>query len=451
MTPQYLKEMQPENMPLFNNAIPLLTFPQEQFFPLKDPLLFSGINTYREELIGPLSTDKKPDLSDIFRIYGEQYRQKHKLSDHQIRVISDIEKCRTFELGYHIDRCTNCGYEEVLANSCGNRHCPKCQRGKQEKWIETRIEELLPVKYYHLVFTLPDKIFPLNIYNQKVIYDLLVKSASETLKDFGRDKKWLGGEIGFYGILHTWGQTLVSHPHVHFVVTSGGLDERGNWIFPKYKDKFLFPVKGLSRVFRGKFIEGLKSEYKDIVFPEDSAGVSKEEKFKNWLKDLCSRDWIVYSKSPFGGPLEIINYLGRYTHRTAISNSRILSLDNGKVRFRYKNYKRLKDDGHYSWEELEIEAEDFIRRYVYHILPAGYHRIRYYGILSNGNVKRQEALESLRNEEFQDIEKDLTVKEDIVCPACQKGKMKLSVLVNRRGKVIRARELLKEIERFNST
>ena len=400
------------------------------------------------------------ELSDIFRLYGEAYRKKHNLTFHQLKTMNDIEKCRTFELGYHVDRCDNCGYTEVIANCCGNRHCPKCQASKRKKWVEARVNQLVPVPYYHAVFTLPDKIFPLCLYNQEVVYDLLFKSASETLKVFSKDPKWLGGESGCYGILHTWGQTLISHVHVHFIVTGGGLDESGKWIFPRYKDKFLFPVKAMSKVFRGKFIEGLEKASKggELSFPGDLEGLSGEEGFKGWLRKLVSKNWVVYSKRPFSGSEEVVRYISRYTHRTAISNSRILSVSDGKVRFRYKNYKKTKEETSENiWEEMELKAEEFIRRFLYHVLPSGYHRIRYYGFLSNGNsAKREEALESLIfNEEVcieEECETEVSYYEGIFCSECKTGKMEVIMIVNSRGQIIKGEEFINNMDlRLNTS
>ena len=397
------------------------------------------------------SHDGKCELSEIFLLYGEEYRENHNLTPHQLKTMNDIEKCRTFELGYHIDKCDNCGYTEVLANSCGNRHCPKCQSSKRLKWVESRVTQLLPVSYYHIVFTLPDKIFPLNLYNQELIYNLLFKSASDTLKEFGSDPKWLGGELGFYGILHTWSQTLLSHPHIHFVVSSGGINEYGDWIWPKYRDKFLFPVYGLSKVFRGKFIEGLEKAYinGELFFPKELEHLSCEESFNNRVKELRKTDWVVYSKRPFSGPDEVVKYISRYTHRTAISTSRIVSLLEGKVKFSYKNNKRDKEcKGVTLWEEMDLEVEEFIRRFLYHVLPSGYHRIRYYGFLSNGNrIKREEALESLLFDEERSLE-DLQIESynGIICPECKAGKMETVILVNSKGHIVIGYEEIKNIK-----
>jgi hypothetical protein len=241
--------------------------------------------------------------------------------------------------------------------------------------------------------------------------------------------------------------------HVHLIVTGGGLDDRGKWIFPRHKDKFLFPVKAMSKVFRGKFIEGLEEAYKkgEVFFPEDLEHISGEEGFKGWLKKLVSTDWVVYSKRPFSSPEDVVRYISRYTHRTAISNGRILSVSEGKVRFGYKDYKKTKEETSDVWEEMELEAEEFIRRFLYHVLPSGYHRIRYYGFLSNGNKdKREEALESLiLNEEVcteDELETEVSYYEGIFCSECKTGKMEVIIIVNARGKVIRGEELIKNMD-----
>ena len=253
--------------------------------------------------------------------------------------------------------------------------------------------------------------------------------------------------------MHTWGQTLISHVHVHFIVTGGGLNESGKWVFPRYKDKFLFPVKAMSKVFRGKFIEGLEDAYKngEVFFPKDLEPISGEEGFKGWLKKLVSTDWVVYSKRPFSSPEEVVRYISRYTHRTAISNGRILSVSDGKVRFRYKDYKKTKEETSDVWEEMELEGEEFIRRFLYHVLPPGYHRIRYYGFLSNGNRgKREEALEALqRNEELcveEEIETECSGYEGIFCPECKTGRMEVIMIVNGRGRIIKGEEVIKDMD-----
>ena len=282
----------------------------------------------------------KYEVADIFNLYGEEYRQNHKLTTDQLNVMYAIEHCRTAEYGFHADVCDNCGNIETAYNSCRNRHCPKCQGIAKRKWVGNRLNELLPVSYHHAVFTLPNQISVLSLHNQKLIYDLLFNAASQTLLTFGDDPKWLGAKIGFYGILHTWSQTLWPHVHLHFIVTAGGLTDVGKWVEPKYKGRFLFPVKALSKVFRGKFIEGLKDAYYagDLVLP-DNLKIKDDDEFEQWINLLVSKNWVVNSKLPFSGPEEVVRYIGRYTHRIAISNHRIISIADGQICFSYKDNK----------------------------------------------------------------------------------------------------------------
>ncbi len=349
-----------------------------------------------------------------------------------------IRHCRTFELGYHVEMCTHCGHTEIRPNSCGNRHCPACQGKNRVEWVEARMKALLPVSYFHVVFTLPDSISPFCLYNQKVVYDLLFHSAAETLKTFGRDPQWLGAEtMGFFGVLHTWGQTLSCHPHVHFVVPAGGVDANGEWVWPTYTENHvLFPVHALAKVSRGKFIAGLKQAYHqgDLQCPGDLARLAEETEFEAWLDAMVSKNWVVYAKAPFAGPQQVVRYVSRYTHRVAISNQRILSMDDGVIRFTYKNYKK-KDDCETAedlWEVMELPAEEFIRRFLYHVLPSGYHRIRYYGFLSGGETHRLQAIwEELVFEEEQPPP-EITVAAPwlgLPCPACDLGFLEVQMVV----------------------
>ena len=339
------------------------------------------------------------EVADIFRRYGNEYRQKHSTTPRQRKVMRDIKRCRTSALGFHADKCKECGEIDISYNSCRNRHCPKCQGTARRRWVRNRIEELLPVNYYHVVFTLPHRLFPVSLYNQALIYELLFKSASATLIEFGRDKRWLGGQVGFWGILHSWGQRLWQHIHAHFVIAGGALGEDGRWIEPRYGGKFLFPVRALSKVFRGKFIEGIKKAYYEgkLTIPDQAGELNREEEFENWVNGLVSKDWVVYCKPPFGNAQEVVNYIGRYTHRVAISNRRILSIEGGEVRFSYKDYRKDR----IAWREMTLKAEEFIRRFLWHILPEGFHKIRHYGFLANGRAKAWQRKEMhLRNALF---------------------------------------------------
>ena len=377
----------------------------------------------------------KSEVADIFRLYGKEYRSQNGMTKKQHAVMSTIERCRTSDYGYHVDQCDRCGHTENEFNSCRDRHCPKCQGISRRKWVRKRLQDALPIPYYHTVFTLPHLLCSLILYNKELSYDLLFCSASETLLTFGRDPKWLGGEIGFYGVLHSWGQTLWHHPHVHFIVAGGALTDDGRWIEPKYKDKFLFPVHALSKVFRGKFIQGLKSAYYrgDLELPPDLANLNKQRNFELWIDDLVGRDWIVYCKPPFGEAEEVIRYIGRYTHRVAISNRRIVRVENDEVDFRYKDYKA----NTVIWQTMTLKAQEFIRRFLCHVLPKGFHKIRHYGFLANGRSKAKIAhiksilgVESLQDDSF--IDDDLAIP----CPKCGKGKLRPILIIHRIGKLI---------------
>jgi hypothetical protein len=300
------------------------------------------------------------------------------------------------------------------------------------------LNDLLPVPYYHVVFTLPDKIFPMCLFNQQAIYGLLFDCAAETLLSFGRDAKWMGGQIGFFGILHTWGQTMWMHPHGHFIVPGGGIKENGEWVTARHKHKFLFPVRALSKVFRGKFIEGLKEAYSkgNLSFPGELEELESREGFKAWVDDLRSNEWVVYSKPPFAGAEEVVSYVGRYTHRIAISNRRIISIDKGRVVFTYKDYT---DND--KTKEMDLSADEFIRRFLWHVLPSGFHKIRHYGFLANGKKwKLKEILEYLVFEEevsLQSRDKALDEgAEGIACPVCQTGRLRPIAVISRFGEVM---------------
>ena len=379
----------------------------------------------------------KYELSDILIRYGADYIKKHNVSVDELKVMNAIRECRTFAFGYHIDVCDSCGYIEALGNSCRNRHCPKCQGDKSKEWVEARVDQLLPAPYYHIVFTLPSKINSVCLSNKKEIYDLLFKSAAETLKEFGQDLKWVGGEIGFYGILHSWGQTLIHHPHIHFIVCGLGLRGKSEWIYPKYKGNFLFPVHGISKVFRGKFIEGLKQAKAEGELTLGDK-LEEEKEFNKWVNRLVSKKWVVYCKKPFSGAEEVIKYVSRYTHRVAISNSRIISIEDGKVRFSYKNYKKQVKEYNEYWEEMELEAEEFISRFLKHVLPGGYHRIRYYGYLANGKKEKvQEALKYISIEATEPKEDIIPNKEGMKCPKCKEGIMEPVLVISSSGYIIK--------------
>jgi hypothetical protein len=274
------------------------------------------------------------EVADIFRKYGETYRQRYKLPLRMHKVMSAIERCRTAELGGHVEKCNECGHIRISYNSCRNRHCPKCQGLAREKWLVERKKELLPVQYFHAVLTIPNTLNPLALRNQKEVYSILFKAASETLLELGRDPKYLGAEIGFISILHTWGQNLMDHPHIHCIIPGGGLSLDGKrWI--SSKNGFFIPVRVISRLFKGKFLAYLKNAYRagKLQFEGTIQPQGQQVRFQRLVDDLYGKEWVVYCKPSFNSPIDIMEYLGRYTHRVAISNDRILKIDDGMVTF----------------------------------------------------------------------------------------------------------------------
>jgi hypothetical protein len=339
----------------------------------------------------PAGAGRRLELADIFRAHGAAYRKTRMLCGQQDRVLRAIAACRTAAMGGHATRCDACGAIDVRYHSCRNRHCPKCQTLAKEHWLTARCAELLPVAYFHVVFTLPHQLNALAQGNPRVIYDLLFRSAAETLQGFGRDPKWLGGELGITGVLHTWGQNLTQHLHLHCVVTGGALSADGQrWI--RARRGFLFPVRALSRMFRGKYLDYLRAAYAsgELHFAGHQAALGEPAAFARFVADARRHDWVVYAKRPFAGPAQVLNYLGRYTHRVAIGNHRLVSLEDGAVRFRFKDYARGN-----KVKVMSLAAEEFIRRFLLHVLPCGFMRIRHYGVLANRH--RAEKLAQCRN------------------------------------------------------
>jgi hypothetical protein len=319
------------------------------------------------------------ELADIFRAHGSAYRRTHALSRAQRRAMRAIETCRTAALGGHRETCDTCGAERLAYNSCRNRHCPKCQTLAKERWIEARRAELLPVEYFHVVFTLPHALNALAQGNPRVLYTLLFRTVAATLTTFARDPRHLGGELGGTAILHTWGQNLSQHLHLHCVVPGGALSPDGTrWIAAP--PGFLFPVRALAQVFRGKYLAALQRAFTtgQLVFAGSVAGLAEPAAFAAWLADLRQHAWVVYAKRPFGGPTQVLEYLGRYTHRVALSNERLVSHADGVVHFRWKDYT----DGA-RVKVMALEAEEFIRRFLLHVVPGGFVRIRHFGFLAN--------------------------------------------------------------------
>jgi Putative transposase/Transposase zinc-binding domain len=322
------------------------------------------------------------EVADLIRAAGAAFIQRNRpwISWKHIKVLLAIARCRTAALGGHLDQCTRCGHRATISyNSCRNRHCPKCQTGARERWIAARRRELLPTRYVHVVFTLPRQLAPLTLQNKKVVYDLLFRTSAETLLEVARDPRHLGAEVGFFSVLHTWNQKLGLHPHVHCVVPAGGLSpDRTRWIKPH--EAFFLPVKVLSRVFRGKFVAALQCAFREdrLRFQGSLTSLSYPKTFAAWLRPLFRKDWVVYSKRPFGGPEYVLQYLGRYTHRVAISNHRLVSLAEGKVTFRWR------DSAHNNEQRLmTLSLDEFLRRFLLHVLPKGFVRIRNFGFLAN--------------------------------------------------------------------
>jgi hypothetical protein len=322
------------------------------------------------------------EVADLVRSAGTAFIERNRawLRWTHIKVLLAIVRCRTAALGGHIDECTRCGHRATISyNSCRNRHCPKCQTGARERWIEARRSELLPSPYVHIVFTLPPQLAPLALQNKKVIYGLLLRASAETLLEVARNPRHLGAEIGFFSVLHTWNQKLQLHPHVHCVVPAGGLSlDHTRWI--RSRPRFFLPIQVLRRVFRGKFVAGLKSAFQhgQLHFSGNLALLAQHKIFAAWLRPLFRKDWIVYSKPPFGGPEYVLQYLGRYTHRVAISNHRLVSLADGQVTFRWRD-----SADHNQQKLMTVSLDKFLRRFLLHLLPKGFVRIRHFGFLAN--------------------------------------------------------------------
>ncbi|SPD73368.1 transposase [uncultured Desulfobacterium sp.] len=370
------------------------------------------------------------EVADIFRAYGPLYRNNHKLPTRHLRAMRAIEICRTAELGGHKYRCDTCGSFTIFYHSCRNRHCPKCQSLDKERWIDARKKEVLPIHYFHVVFTIPEDIRPIALRNQEVSYGILFKSVAQTLKELCKDPKHLGAQIGLISVLHTWSQTLMNQPHVHCIVTGGGLSLDGErWI--SSKPKFFIHVKVLSQVFRGKFLDYLKQAYEagKLSFTGKIGELKDKKNFKELLSKLYGQSWHVYCKPPFRAAQKVVEYLNRYSHRVAISNERIVRFGQGRVTIRYRDYA----DGDKT-KEMVLDALEFIRRFLLHILPDQFVKIRYYGILSTRNrstklLKCKELFGVPLTEtaddqlSWQELFERLTGIDPTLCPHCKKGKL----------------------------
>lgn len=383
-----------------------------------------------------LNRGEDPELGSLFRSYGEQYRERQKLPLYQRKAMYAIENCRTARLGGHIEQCDRCGFRHIFYNSCCNRHCPKCQWLNKEKWLAKQMDNLLPVPYYHVVFTIPDILNPMALVNKEVIYNILFRAAKETPIEFCRDPKHLGAEIGFLAILHTWGQNLMDHPHLHCIVSGGGLSQdRKRWILPRKhtkRKKFFIHVNIISALFKKKFMDYLKASYwkGDLKLVGRISYLSTYKSFRKFKSELYEKKWITYCKSPFGWTEQVLQYLGSYTQRVAISNQRIMKIENGKVTFLWKDYR----DGNRK-KLMTLDAFEFIRRFLLHILPPRFVKIRQYGIWSNRNKKNKlnlcKALLGVQktnqtpNEltSWQDLVEEVTGIDLRICPKCGEGRM----------------------------
>jgi hypothetical protein len=378
------------------------------------------------------------EVADIFRQHGADFRRAQALSPEQRRVMQAIEQCRTAVLGGHVEECENCGHQRIAYNSCRNRHCPKCQALAKARWLEARLADLLPVAYFHLVFTLPEQLACVALQNKRVVYNLLFASAAETLRTIAADREHLGAEIGFLAVLHTWGQTLRHHPHLHCVVPGGGLapDEK-RWV--SCRPNFFLPINVLARFFRGSFLTALDQAFSNgqLAFHGTSAYLAQPRAFQRLLASVRAREWRVYAKPPFGGPEQVLAYLGRYTHRVAISNHRLLILQDGHVTFRWKDYARGNQQ-----RTMRLPAAEFIRRFLLHVLPRGFQRLRQFGLLANRLRRHKLALcrtllaDSQADARPQPLPVDykalyqtLTGESLEQCPACHAGIMKVSALL----------------------
>jgi hypothetical protein len=373
-----------------------------------------------------------PEVADVFRAHGPAYRQAHEIRSRHLRAMRAIEICRTAALGGHVDECDHCGALKISYNSCRNRHCPKCQCLDKERWLEARERDLLPVRYFHAVFTLPEPLRPLALRNQKVLYEILFKTSAETLKELTQDSKYLGAQIGFIALLHTWSQTLMDHPHLHCIVTAGGLSPDGKRWIP-CKEDFFLPLKVVSRLFRGKFLAYLKKAYGEgrISFPGKIAHLKEESALKALLNTLYGQEWNVYCKPSFRDAETLMEYLGRYTHRVAISNDRLVKIEGDQVTFKYRD--RNDND---QVKLMSLDASEFIRRFLLHILPDGFVKIRHYGILSTRNRKTKLARCMVlfgipyTNQDrkktrvpWEDLLERITGVDPRTCSHCGKGKM----------------------------
>ena len=382
----------------------------------------------------------KLEVADVFRRYGETYRDQHgaSMSAQQRRVMAAIQACRTAALGGHLERCDQCGHERNCFNSCRDRHCPKCQSLARAQWIEDRQAELLEVPYFHVVFTVPEEIAAIAYQNKEVVYGILFRATAETLRIIAADPQHLGAQIGFFAVLHTWGSNLLHHPHLHCVVPGGGLSPDGQrWV--SCRPGFFLPVRVLSRLFRRLFLQSLQKVFDagKLQFFAALESLRESAAFTQLLARAKASEWVVYAKRPFAGPQQVLDYVGRYTHRVAISNNRLVAIENGQVSFQWKDYRNGSEV-----KTMTLSADEFIRRFLLHVLPNGFQRIRYYGFL--GNRYRKQKLDQCRRllgmplpdqhataieSDYQDRYENLTGRSLRQCPQCQIGHMVLVAIL----------------------
>ena len=374
----------------------------------------------------------QPEVAEVIRSCYDEFLERYGkgLTPEQRRTLDDLARCRTAALGGHVLECPQCGHRQISYNSCGNRHCPKCQATASARWLEAQAADLLPVPYFHVVFTLPSDLGPIALHNPRRVYGLLMQAAAETLIELAADPKHLGAKVGVLMTLHTWGQKLDLHPHVHCVVTGGGLSlDESHWVVGS--DHFFLPERVLGRVFRGKFLAGLHTAFRrgKLRFPGKLAALADPRQFNHLLSQTVRTDWVVYAKPPWGGPATVLKYLARYTHKTAISNRRLLSLEDGQVTFRWKDYAHGGRQ-----RTMTLDAIEFVRRFLMHVLPSGFVRIRHYGILAN--CHRREKLMRCREllgatpmtdsdllDSNSPPERESPVTPTQVCPICGAGRM----------------------------
>ena len=374
---------------------------------------------------------KSCEVADIFRLYGKDYQKQNILSYEKLKVMNHISVCRTAQLGGHIEQCDQCGFERIAYNSCRDRHCPKCQTMVKEKWLNERKADLLPCNYFHMVFTVPHELNTIILLNPKIMLDNLFASVSQTLQAFAHDPRWkIHGHLGFICVLHTWSQKLTDHFHIHCLVSGGALSfDKKLWI-PSNKS-YLFRVQSLSKEFKKRYLRLLEKAYlnNELSLPGNLAKYSCEREFKNFTHSLFKVKWLTYAKRPFAGPEQVLEYLGRYTHRVAISNNRIKSIDNEQVRFEYKD--RTDND---MKKIMAVSAHEFIRRFLLHVLPHNFMKIRYFGFLSHRNKKQavkiirqlinpDASLPQKKEETYLEMMLRLTGQDLLCCPNCKKGKM----------------------------